>query len=320
MENAVFTNKEYIYAVYKERSFSKAAEKLYISQPSLSLTIKKIEKRIGAQIFDRSTSPIQLTECGEEYIRCIERMVDLETGFLAYLHDLHDLKVGRLAIGASNFFASYILPPIITKFKTKFPSISVNLIESDTAHLEKQLHAGELDLIIDNYAFDETIYQKNFFYEEDLILAVPASLPHNKYLQKYRLNADDIIQNKHKDPAFPGVPLKRFLDAPFVLLRFGNDTRDRADLILAEHSVKPDIVLELDQLATAYHVACHDMGITFISDTLIREVTYDTRMVYYKIDSPNISRKNYFYYKKNKYLTRPMQEFLEVLSEPSAFN
>lgn len=316
MESTIFNNKEYIYTVYKEKSFSKAAKKLYISQPSLSLTIKKVEKRIGAQIFDRSTTPIQLTECGAEYIRRVEKMMDLEAGFVSYLHDLHELNLGSLAIGASNFYASYILPPVITKFKAKFPSISFQLIESDTAHLVKLLHAGELDLIIDNYDFDESIYQKYLFYEEELILAVPSNLPYNQQLTKYALCADDIVKNKHKDPAVPAVPMQHFTGAPFILLRFGNDTRNRADLIFSEYSLKPEIVLELDQLATAYHVACHGIGITFISDTLVREVNYDTRMLYYKIKSTNTIRENYFYYKKNKYLTRPMQEFLTLLSTP----
>ena len=65
----MFTGIEYVYEVYKERSFSKAANNLYISQPSLSGTIKRIEKEIGYEIFDRSTKPIGLTEIGMKYIK-----------------------------------------------------------------------------------------------------------------------------------------------------------------------------------------------------------------------------------------------------------
>lgn len=68
----MFQGMEYVYEVYKERSFSRAARNLYISQPSLSASIRRIEARIGAPIFDRSTTPISLTECGEEYIRLCE--------------------------------------------------------------------------------------------------------------------------------------------------------------------------------------------------------------------------------------------------------
>ena len=67
----MFQGMEYVYEVYKEKSFSKAAANLFISQPSLSANVKRIEKRIGYPIFDRSTKPLQLTECGEKYIQAV---------------------------------------------------------------------------------------------------------------------------------------------------------------------------------------------------------------------------------------------------------
>ena len=94
----------------------KAAANLYISQPSLSATVKKVEERIGAPIFDRSVSPIQLTECGRHYIKAVEEIMDTQSRFENYLNDLNELKTGQIAIGGSNLFASYILPPVITRF------------------------------------------------------------------------------------------------------------------------------------------------------------------------------------------------------------
>lgn len=308
----MFTNKKYVYEVYKAKSFSKAAEKLYISQPSLSLTIKKIEDRIGSQLFDRSTTPIQLTECGEEYIKCAEKIMDIENSFEMYLSDLNDLRTGSLAIGASNFFTSYILPPMIARFKSQYPLVAINLIEADTARLEKQLYSGALDLIIDNYPFNETLYKKQLFHREQMILAVPENLDLNKHVRKYRLTAEDIMHGKHLVPAMGAIPLEQAESTPFILLRYGNDTRDRADKIFSEHNIKPNIVLELDQLATAYHVACHGIGATLVSDTLVRNIPPDHRMVYYKLDSKFAIRENYFYFKMNKYLTRAMEEFLHL--------
>ncbi len=308
----MFANKEYVYEVYKERSFSKAAENLYISQPSLSLTIKKVESRIGSQLFDRSTNPIQLTESGVEYIRCIERIMDIENGYQNFLNELNELKVGSLTIGASNFFTSYILPTYITRFMSEYPKIKVNLVEADTVTLEKKLFAGDLDLIVENCNLDDNIYKKLHFYREQLILAVPEKLLKNKAVKKYRLTTDDIIQDIHKDPKTAAAPLKLFEDTPFILLRQGNDTRSRAELIFAEHGMHPMIILELDQLATAYNTACHGLGATLVSDTLVKKTLPDARIAYFKIDSRNVERENYFYHKTNKYITRAMQEFLNL--------
>ena len=101
----MFQGMKYVYEVYKEKSFSKAAASLFISQPSLSANVKRIENRIGSPIFDRSTKPLQLTEVGEHYIQAIEKIMDIENNLKNFIRDLGDLKTGTLNIGGSNFFS-----------------------------------------------------------------------------------------------------------------------------------------------------------------------------------------------------------------------
>ena len=91
----MFSGINYVYEVYRTQSFSKAAKNLYISQPSLSAMIKKIEAKVGAPLFDRSTNPIQLTEYGEQYIRIAEKIMDLEDEFAYYTDNLNELKTGH---------------------------------------------------------------------------------------------------------------------------------------------------------------------------------------------------------------------------------
>ena len=124
----MFQGMEYVYEVYKEKSFSRAAANLFISQPSLSANVKRIEKRIGYPIFDRSTKPLQLTECGEKYIQAVERIMDIQKNFSDFVQELAQLKTGSLSIGGSNFFSSWILPPLIAKFSRTYPSIKISLI------------------------------------------------------------------------------------------------------------------------------------------------------------------------------------------------
>lgn len=308
----MFKGKEYVYEVYKEKSFSKASQNLYISQPALSATIKKIENRIGCCIFDRSSNPIQLTEAGIEYIKSIEKIMDIENQFENYLNNLDKLKIGRLSIGATNVFASFILPAIITGFIQKYPSIKVNLVEASTSILEEQLFSGTLDFVIDNYSLNETVYEKHFFCSECLILTVPKKFSSNNLAKEYQLSLDDIRNGLHLNSSTKSAPLSLFTDDPFILLRSGNDTRIRADKIFQEKNLTPKIILELDQLATAYNVACYGMGNTIISDTLAQKAIHDANMLYYKIDSPHTLRNVFFYNKQNKYVTRTMSEFIKV--------
>lgn len=310
----MFKGKEYVYEVYKEQSFSKAAQNLYISQPALSATIKKIEKRIGSCIFERSVKGVYLTEVGIEYIKAAENIMDVENQFENYLSNLNQLKTGQLSIGASNVFASFILPAIITRFNDKYPAIKVNLIETASTQLEELLFSGKLDFVIDNYPLNEKIYQKHLFCSENLILAVPKKCSANSLAHKYQLSINDICQSIHLKDTTEAVPLSLFNNESFIFLKKGNDTRVRADKIFQENGCSPNIILELDQLATAYNIACYGMGATIISDTLAIKAKHDDTMIYYKLDSKNTFRNVFFYNKQNKYITKAMQEFIRLSS------
>ncbi len=105
----MFTWKKYVYEVYKEKKLLKAAQNLYISQPSLSARIKKIEQRLGSPLFDRSTMPIRLTEVGEAYIKAAEEISQIEQQMENYINNLNTLRSGHLSMGGSNLFAAYVL-------------------------------------------------------------------------------------------------------------------------------------------------------------------------------------------------------------------
>ena len=106
----MFKNKNYVLTILKEGSFSKAAETLYVSQPSLSATIKRIEDKIAAPLFDRSTNPVSLTEIGAEYVRCATEIEICEKNFERFLEDNLNLTSGKIRIGGSSFFSAYVLP------------------------------------------------------------------------------------------------------------------------------------------------------------------------------------------------------------------
>ncbi len=308
----MFHSMNYVYEVYKERSFSKAAANLYISQPALSATVKKVEELIGSPLFDRSVNPIQLTDCGREYIKSVEKIMDIENDFEHYVGNLKDLKTGNIAIGGSNLFASYILPPVIAAFATKYPQVKVHLIEANTPELLAKLANNTLDFVIDNSIFPESIYHANVLHKERLLLAVPKSYESNTGLEKYQLTRDDIINKKHVEENTPIVPLHMFHKDSFIFLRSGNDTRSRAERICNIHNFTPNVVLKLDQQATAYNVCCYGIGATFVSDNLVRNITNEDTCYYYKVANMDAGRNVCLYHKETKYVTRAMEEFLRI--------
>lgn len=311
----MFVWKKYVYEVYKERSFTKAAQNLYISQPSLSARIKKIEEIIGEPLFDRSTTPLQLTEVGKVYIEAAEEITQIEQRVENYINDLAGLKTGNLAVGASTLFAAYVVPSLITQFNQKFPDVHIQLIEGNTAELEEMLGSNALDFVIDNYHYDSILYNKELYCEENILLAVLKHFAVNEELGMYQLSYKNIKNKNYLNQKYPAVPLGRFADLPFIMLTQGNDTRTRGDRLCRNVGFKPNIVLEFNQQSTAYMASSTQLGATFISDILVSQLPTFENLVYYKLDGEEAKRKVFFYYKTHKYKTRVMEEFVRMMHE-----
>lgn len=259
----MFRGMEYVYAVYQEKSISRAAERLCISQPSLSANIKRIEGKVGYPLFDRSTKPLSLTECGERYIRSVEQIMAIENEFSDYVNDWGDLKTGNLVLGGSSLFASWVLPGLIGRFSVRYPKVHVELIEESTAELARLLQQGRIDMMLDNCRLDPRLFDHAVYREETLFLAVPRQFPAAEQAAAYILSKEMIETGKWKEKSVKPVPLKFFTEAPFVMLKPENDTRKRAVEILERAGISPEISLELDQQLTSYHVVCSGLGIAF---------------------------------------------------------
>lgn len=308
----MFQGMEYVYAVYKSKSFSKAAKELFISQPSLSASIKRIEKKIGYPIFDRSTKPMQLTEHGESYIRAVEQMMLIKNEFSNYINDLGELKAGSLTIGGTSVFASLVLPSFLAEFGKRFPMIKVELIEETTATLDQMVRNGSVDLVLDNCILDEEIFDWKKLKEEHLLLAVPESFPINNELKEYQITSEMLRNGEYLDDSVKEINLKMFKNQPFILQKKENDTRLRSNYICQKQKFVPEILLEVDQQMTAYNIANSGMGISFVSDTLALKVSRQSEIIYYKLDKDSCSREVHFYWKKGRYISRAMEEFLKI--------
>lgn len=303
----------YVYEVYRQRSFTRAAQALYISQPSLNQMVHKAEKRIGAPIFDRSTSPIGLTETGRAYIRAAEQLLQIESDLKQYLSDAERCVTGVMTLGGTTLFTSYVLPPLLSAFSERYPGVELRLNEAHTARLKGELQEGTLDFVIDNCEFDPAVYESQLLKGEQVILAVPRSLSLPPQAEPFRLSAAQLALQDA-----PRVPLSLFADVPFLLLKEGNDTRARAELLCAQAGFSPKIRLQLDQQLAAYNLAGYGLGAAFISDTLALSAPPDERLVYYRIDSPDVQRSIRLFYKRTHVLTAPMRAFLDLLAAPKS--
>ena len=275
MKQSVFDGMEYVYAVYQAGSFQKAAEKLFISQPSISASVRRVEDRIGSQIFDRGMKPLGLTECGREYICLVEKIMAMEREFSEYVNDWEGLRRGRLVLGGSSFFSSLVLPSMMAAFREKYPRLTLELVEESTGKLEDMLDRGLIDLVVDYAIPNPEKYDAEILKEDHVILAVPGGNPVNQKLRSYRIPPEAIGTPAQSEIA--AVPIELFRDEAFILMKPENDTRQRADALCASGGFRPKNAMEFDQQTTSYLVGCSGAGITFVSSILVSRLSPQPR-------------------------------------------
>ncbi len=311
----MFTKLEYVYAVYKEKSFTKAAEKLYISQPSLSAAIKSIEAKVGAPLFDRGSGQVSLTEIGREYIHAAEHIMSIKEDFINRINDIYNLEAGHITVGGTNYLSSYVLPRIINRFSERYPHIEVTLVEAHSRSLGEMIRREEIDIVVDS--FDETLeeYVGHPLVSERLLLCVPAECPINDKLKDHAIFPDSIYDGEKDALLKQPVPLSMFKDERFILLKSGNDMYNRAMSIFEKAGVTPHIAFSVDQLNISYFLAESGMGLCFATDTLFRFGKFRSKVTLYNVEEQHSSRTLYVAHKKNKYCTSAMTKFIDIAKE-----
>lgn len=322
----MFQSKDYIYEIYRCGSFSAAARNLYITQPAISIAVKKEEQELGQPIFERSSSRLLLTDAGRAYIDAVEKLQRIEEDLKVYCNDLSNLKTGALRIGASSFFLSSIVLPVVAEFSRRYPGISLDVQEAPSLELQKRLANEALDILVDPIDQQGDTFESIHLFEDHFLLAVPSdpelfsSMVIKKDLLPASLTAEEICCGVHLDPSTPSVSLSAFSQSPFLLLRPETIAHERALKLCAQSGFTPNIRLQLDQLATAYRSCGAGLGVTLLSDTVVRMSDHDESVVFYKLNSDDVSRDIAVMWKKKRYVSKAMEEFTKLAAEMFAKN
>lgn len=308
----------YVYEIYRQKSFSKAAQALFITQPALSIAIGKLEASLGMPLFDRSTRPISLTPAGRIYLQTIEQTRALEQDLRHQLDDIRELKSGEITIGSSHFINAYILPDLLTQFNRQFPKIRLNLLEGSSHAMAHMLEQGELDLTFSCDAAVVQDFTSTPAFSDTILLAIPEGEPIHAQHERESLTAADILARRHLAPDCPSVDLRDFAAEPFILLRSGNNLHDRAMHFFREAGIEPTIKIELSQMATAYRLAEAGFAATFLSDRLITSA--ESRLRFYRLPHPESQRTFHALTNPKRYRSEAVHQFLCSLQSQSRFS
>ncbi|MES4792619.1 MAG: LysR family transcriptional regulator, partial [Chloroflexota bacterium] len=228
--------------VAHHRSFSRAAEALFLTQPSVTARIQSLERELGERLFERTGRSVTLTDAGRAFMPHAQRALTAVQEGTDAIEAVRHGEVGTIRIGASTSIATYVLPRILKKFRERRPRVHIHLATGQTEDIIDALLSGEFHLAVTRLAQHPEI-QSLHLYNDDLALVVP---PNHPFAQKQRVTIAEAARE------------------PFLFFERGSSYHSLVYSMFLRAGVVPESVMELDDMETTKHMVEAGLGVAIL--------------------------------------------------------
>ena len=285
-------------------TITSAARCLYISQPSLSQTLRQIEDEAGVPLFDRSTSPFRLTYAGERYLKAAEAMLEIDEQLNAEMENIRHENGGRLRLGISVTRAMQVLPNVLPIFIKEYPHVVIDLTESASATLEDLLQKGKIDLAL---AAAEPAEGDNIAYEliekETIgILAGKDSWIAKRLPSGTPISVEDVAKER------------------FVLLDTSHSSRIIQDRLFRKHGLKPNSLLQSGNLEVGRRVTLKGGACMLLPEVYANSFVFQSGGAFYPLAGYENRRHFYACYRKGEAVKPYTRAFIMITAAVLAPN
>lgn len=285
----------YFKTIAQYGTITAAAKQLYISQPSLSQTLRQIEDEVGTPLFDRSTSPFHLTYAGERYLKAVEAMLDIETRLKEEIESIRRNDGGRLRLGISVTRAMQVLPDVIPIFTKAYPNVTIELTEAASASLEGLLQKGQIDLALAALEANEANIAYELIEKESIgILAGKGS------------------QLAQLVPSGTPISLEMVEKEAFVSLDTSHSSRIIQDRLFRRYNIRPKILLETSSLEVARRVALKSGACMVLPDVYADEFVFNSGGAFYPLKDYENHRHFYACYRNDENTKKYIRDFVSI--------
>lgn len=260
------------YAVAREGSFSRGAERLMVSQPAVSQQIQSLEASLGLKLFDRLPKGVRLTEAGERLVGYAERIAALEREAEAALAELRAGKGGRLAVGASFSIAAYLLPETLGQFRRQRPQIELRVEVTDNRAIARRVSDRTLDFGLTSAPVGMDDLQEEPFYQGRIVAIAPAGHPLSRAGR---------------------VTVGRFSREPLLVREGCSGTRAVVEKAFAERGLAWRPYMELGSTEVIKGTVAAGVGVAFVSDFAVASEVAAGRLAVVPVAGLNLRRPLY---------------------------
>ncbi|AXC11107.1 Cys regulon transcriptional activator CysB [Acidisarcina polymorpha] len=276
--------------VARHKSFSRAGEKLSLTQPAISAQIRSLETEVGAQLFDRSGGKVTFTAAGRVFEPFAEHCLECHQHILLAVGEMQRMPRGEVSISANESTCLYVLPQVFTQFKQQYSRVGLNIIRADRSRTLEAVQNREVDFGVIALPVKDPRLTAEWIHKDELVLA---AAPGHALAKADRLRMEDIARY------------------PILLPKQGRQ-REQIDLLFSIRELKPNIGMELDSSELLKRFVAAGMGIGFVPRSgLVADEQGGTLKVL-PIEGVRLQRELALVFRKDKSLSRAAQAFLEI--------
>jgi DNA-binding transcriptional LysR family regulator len=270
-------------------NFTRAALKIGIAQPALTIAMQKLEQEVGLKLINRAEKNSLLTAEGDVLYKLATQLLSQAKQVELELEELKDLERGTIRFGVSAMMGSYYFPQVLTEFKQKYPKIKIHLVDQGTAALEKMLLNGELDLALVRGDLENPQLRYTQLINEEIVAG---------------------MANSHPLAAEKTISLAQFCQQPLVLFHEGYFLREVVSHYSKIHHLTLDIRMETNLIELQKTLVRNEVGITTCLSRILQNEQQMTSMPF----EPKIEFTLSLAWKKNHYLSKASKAFMSYLS------
>ena len=294
IRHSTFRQLQIFESIFRLGSFTRAAEELFLTQPTVSMQIKKLTDAVGMPLFEHVGRNVQPTEAGTELYQACRQVFEILSNFEMKVSDLQGLKRGRLRIGVVTT-AKYLAPEMLGRFGQKYPGIDLALKVSNRERIIERMYANEDDLYIMGQAPEGDIEVVSYLFAPNP-LAVMAPRDHP-------------LAGKKK------ITLERLSKEPFIVREPGSGIRDFTFKKFEEKGLRPNVRMEIGSNEAIKHTIVSGLGVSVLSVHTISLEGKDGPLVMLNVEGFPIMRNWYIVHPKGKELSLAAQAFLDMATK-----
>jgi len=282
-------NLQVFLAIAECGNMTKAAEKLFISQPSVSLAVSEIEKTYNVVLFERLPGKLRLTPTGERLRNYAQRMLDIERDMDKFLSQESSNYCIRL--GASITIGSSVISPIIARMRTEIPKVNYHVDIASTHEIEQLLLDGELDIALVEGAIKSPGLEVKDFISDKLVV---------------------ICTNDHQFANREKIKMADLSGMPLILREQKSGTREQFDRAAKRSGI--DLVVRFSSVSYGAIIDAveNDLGVGIISERLVKKYVDGGRLHTCEIEDADLSRDFKLVYRRDRYITDILDQFIRV--------